>query len=55
MPVIYDVAHNIAKRETHAVDGKQKRVVVHRKGATRAFPINRCLFPAAWAPLHTFF
>jgi len=34
---IYDIAHNIAKIETHEVDGKQKRVCVHRKGATRAF------------------
>ncbi len=34
---VYDIAHNIAKIETHEVDGKQKRVCVHRKGATRAF------------------
>ncbi len=38
MHIIYDVAHNIAKVEEHVVDGKVKRVVVHRKGATRAFP-----------------
>ena len=36
--VVYDVAHNIAKRERHAVDGRQREVLVHRKGATRAFP-----------------
>ena len=36
--VVYDVAHNIAKREKHNVDGEQKEVLVHRKGATRAFP-----------------
>ncbi|MFP3167087.1 MAG: RtcB family protein [Candidatus Nanopusillus sp.] len=36
--VIYDVAHNIAKIEEHKVDGKKKKLVVHRKGATRAFP-----------------
>jgi len=36
--LIYDVAHNIAKIERHTVDGRQKRVCVHRKGATRAFP-----------------
>lgn len=36
--VIYDVAHNIAKFEEHKVDGFKRRVVVHRKGATRAFP-----------------
>jgi len=35
--LIYDVAHNIAKFEEHTVDGKQKRLLVHRKGATRAF------------------
>lgn len=35
--LIYDVCHNIAKFETHAVDGKMKRLCVHRKGATRAF------------------
>lgn len=38
MDLIYDVAHNIAKIEEHAVDGKNLRLCVHRKGATRAFP-----------------
>jgi tRNA-splicing ligase RtcB (3'-phosphate/5'-hydroxy nucleic acid ligase) len=47
LPVIYDVAHNIAKRETHVVDGKQKRVVVHRKGATRAFPNQPVFIPGS--------
>lgn len=36
--IIYDVAHNIAKIEEHDVDGKKIKVIVHRKGATRAFP-----------------
>jgi tRNA-splicing ligase RtcB len=36
--LVYDVAHNIAKVETHNIDGTQKKVWVHRKGATRAFP-----------------
>jgi tRNA-splicing ligase RtcB len=36
--LVYDVAHNIAKFETHEVDGAPRRVCVHRKGATRAFP-----------------
>ncbi len=36
--VVYDVCHNIAKHERHEVDGKQRDVLVHRKGATRAFP-----------------
>jgi tRNA-splicing ligase RtcB len=35
---VYDVCHNIAKRERHEVDGVQRDVLVHRKGATRAFP-----------------
>ncbi len=34
---VYDVAHNIAKIETHTYAGQEKRLVVHRKGATRAF------------------
>lgn len=39
MELVYDVAHNIAKVERHSVDGEGARdVVVHRKGATRAFP-----------------
>ena len=38
MDLIYDVAHNIAKFERHDVGGLEKRVCVHRKGATRAFP-----------------
>ena len=39
--LVYDVAHNIAKRETHAVDGVERAVWVHRKGATRAFGPGR--------------
>lgn len=35
---VYDICHNIAKKETHLVEGKQKEVMLHRKGATRAFP-----------------
>jgi len=38
MSLVYDVAHNIAKFEQHTVDGVSKRLWVHRKGATRAFP-----------------
>lgn len=38
MHLVYDVAHNIAKVEEHEIDGKRKKVVVHRKGSTRAFP-----------------
>lgn len=38
MGLIYDVCHNIAKYENHLYQGKQRRLCVHRKGATRAFP-----------------
>src|SRR5262249_36563051 len=38
MNLVYDVCHNIAKFEEHTVGGKKKRLWVHRKGATRAFP-----------------
>lgn len=38
MKLIYDVAHNIAKIEKHVVDGKERTLCIHRKGATRAFP-----------------
>lgn len=43
--LIYDVCHNIAKIEEHIIGGKLKKVCVHRKGATRAFPINHKLIP----------
>ncbi len=46
--VVYDVAHNMAKRETHAVDGEQEDVLVHRKGATRAFPAGSPFIPEAY-------
>ena len=39
--LVYDVAHNIAKVEEHIVDGKKRKLVVHRKGATRAFAAGR--------------
>ena len=45
MHVIYDVSHNIAKVEEHFVDGKQKTLLVHRKGSTRAFPPHHPLIP----------
>ncbi|BAA80761.2 conserved hypothetical protein [Aeropyrum pernix K1] len=38
LEIVYDVAHNIAKIEEYEVDGKRKKLVIHRKGATRAFP-----------------
>lgn len=45
MEIIYDVAHNIAKFEEHVVEGKKKKVYVHRKGATRAFGPDRMEVP----------
>lgn len=39
--VVYDVCHNIAKIEKHKIDGKEKKVCVHRKGATRSFGKGR--------------
>jgi tRNA-splicing ligase RtcB len=43
--VVYDVAHNIAKEEEHEVNGQRRRLLVHRKGATRAFPGQPVLVP----------
>jgi len=40
LDLIYDVCHNIAKIENHTVNGEKKKLCVHRKGATRAFPPN---------------
>ena len=37
MRVVYDVSHNTAKLERHMVDGKEKQLLLHRKGSTRAF------------------
>lgn len=45
MHVVYDVSHNIAKVEEHVVDGRPMRLLVHRKGATRAFPPHHPLIP----------
>ncbi len=43
--LIYDVCHNIAKIEEHIIDGAKKKVCVHRKGATRAFPPGSNFIP----------
>jgi tRNA-splicing ligase RtcB len=48
LQLVYDVCHNIAKKEIHAVDGQDKQVCVHRKGATRAFPADHPDVPAAY-------
>ncbi len=46
--LVYDVAHNIAKIETHTVDGRRRELCVHRKGATRAFPAGHPEVPEAY-------
>src|SRR5947209_10919518 len=51
LTLIYDVCHNIAKREMHVVDGRQREVLVHRKGATRAFPPGHPEIPAIYADI----
>jgi tRNA-splicing ligase RtcB len=48
MNLVYDVCHNIAKFEEHEVGGRRKRVWVHRKGATRAFPPGHPEIPAVY-------
>src|SRR3989338_8003023 len=47
--LIYDVCHNVAKLERHRVNGKEKVVCVHRKGATRAFPAGHPVLPKDYA------
>jgi tRNA-splicing ligase RtcB len=52
--VVYDVAHNIAKREKHRVagdDGEAREVLVHRKGATRSFPADSPFIPQEYEPV----
>jgi tRNA-splicing ligase RtcB (3'-phosphate/5'-hydroxy nucleic acid ligase) len=46
--LVYDVCHNIAKFEEHAVNGAKRRLCVHRKGATRAFAPGHAQVPAAY-------
>jgi tRNA-splicing ligase RtcB len=48
MHMVYDVAHNTAKLESHEVDGKQRDILVHRKGSTRAFGPGRRELPARY-------
>jgi tRNA-splicing ligase RtcB len=48
LELVYDVAHNMAKWEEHEVDGRPRRVCVHRKGATRAFPPGHPEVPDAY-------
>jgi tRNA-splicing ligase RtcB len=48
MGLIYDVAHNIAKVEEHVVDGVKRKLIVHRKGATRAFAPGHAELPGVY-------
>ena len=48
LDLIYDIAHNIAKLETHTVDGKKVSLCIHRKGATRAFPPHHPDLPSRY-------
>jgi tRNA-splicing ligase RtcB len=48
MTLVYDVAHNIAKPEQHTVGDRQRRLWIHRKGATRAFPPHHPDVPARY-------
>jgi tRNA-splicing ligase RtcB len=48
MDLVYDVCHNIAKFEEHQIGSKRKKVWVHRKGATRAFPPDHPEIPPAY-------
>ena len=48
--LVYDVCHNIAKFEEHVVDGRNRRLCVHRKGATRAFAPGHPALPQALRP-----
>ncbi|MEV0394237.1 RtcB family protein [Polymorphospora rubra] len=49
LDLVYDISHNLAKIETHRVDGVDKRLCVHRKGATRALPPGHPDLPAELA------
>src|SRR5438128_2317854 len=48
MKIVYDVAHNVAKVESHIIDGETRKVTVHRKGATRSFPPGHHDIPAEY-------
>ena len=50
MPLLYDVSHNTCKEEWHEVDGERRRLFVHRKGATRAWPPGHPDLPEALRP-----
>lgn len=49
MPLLYDVSHNTCKEEVHTVEGRKRRLFVHRKGATRAFGPGHPELPPEYA------
>ncbi|MHB9117528.1 MAG: RtcB family protein [Burkholderiales bacterium] len=49
LPLLYDVSHNTCKEEQHTVDGRARRLFVHRKGATRAFGPGHAELPHEYA------
>ncbi len=51
LALVYDVAHNIGKRERHVIDGTEYDLLVHRKGATRSFGPGRPEMPAKYQPV----
>src|SRR5213595_2466713 len=48
MRIVYDVCHNVAKIESHHIEGEATKVIVHRKGATRSFPPGHPDVPAQY-------
>lgn len=51
LDVVYDVCHNICKQEEHTIDGRRRKVYVHRKGATRAFDSTRPEVPRRYGSI----
>ncbi len=51
MRLVYDICHNIAKFETHEIDGEEVKVCVHRKGATRSFGPGNAELPSRYRPI----
>ena len=50
LDLVYDVSHNLAKLESHVIDGERRSLCVHRKGATRAWPPRHPDLPSDLAP-----
>jgi tRNA-splicing ligase RtcB len=51
LDLVYDVSHNIAKIESHSLEGKARSLCVHRKGATRAFPPGHAQLPELYSAI----